>query len=267
MNNGPTNSNRITTNTNYINILVRYQLRFSMASSLRTCSVIISFYKKEIIIKHFISIPLGNIFELFFTLKPFIFLLKTIKNTFKIAIILCIISPALISCESDENEIKNATSRKTGVEEGKNVKIIYTLGGKAKAKLTSPLMHRVKDTTNYVEFPQKVHVDFFTDTGKVESTLDAVYAKYFETESKIFLKDSVRFIGLQNGDTLYCSELYWDIRRPVYQFYTDKKVQIRTKTHIINGVGFETNQDFTDKVIKNITNSYIKVPAAEFPVN
>ena len=120
MNNGPTNNNRITTNTNYINILVRYQLRFSMASSLRTCSVIISFYKKEIIIKHFISIPLGNIFELFFTLKPFIFLLKTKKNTFKKAIIPGIIAPELISCDYEEKEIKNATSRKTGVEEGKN---------------------------------------------------------------------------------------------------------------------------------------------------
>ncbi|MBK7884968.1 MAG: LPS export ABC transporter periplasmic protein LptC [Chitinophagaceae bacterium] len=170
-------------------------------------------------------------------------------------------------CEADEAEVKNLTARKPGVEEGKNVNIIYTISGKAKAKLTSPLMYRVKDTIAYVEFPKKIHVDFFIDTGKVESTLDALYAKYNESESKIFLRDSVRFIGLTNGDTLYCSELYWDRYRPTYQFYTDKKVQIRTKTHIIDGVGFETNQDFTDKIIKNITNSYIKVPAADFPVN
>lgn len=192
--------------------------------------------------------------------------LHKLHNTFTF-ISMVIISSTLLSCESDEGEVKSITGRKLGIEEGKGVNIIYTISGKAKARLTSPLMYRVKDTTSYVEFPKKIHVDFFTDTGKVESTLDAIYAKYFETESKIFLKDSVRFIGLANNDTLYCTELYWDRNRPVYQFYTDKKVQIRTKTHIIDGVGFETNQDFTDKIIKNITNSYIKVPAAQFPVN
>jgi LPS export ABC transporter protein LptC len=190
-----------------------------------------------------------------------------ISIVYKITLGIFLILFSLTSCETDEQEVKNVNSKKLGVEEGKNIDVIYTIGGKAKAKLSSPLMYRVKDTSSYVEFPKKIHVDFFTDTGKIESTLDAFYAKYFENESKVFLKDSVRFIGLANGDTLYSSELYWDMHRPIYQFYTDKKVQIRTKTHIIDGVGLETNQDFTDKIIKNITNSYIKVPAAEFPAN
>lgn len=178
-----------------------------------------------------------------------------------------IIAILFTSCRTDEKEVQDITSRKPGVEEGKDINIMYTLGGKAKARLSSPLMYRVKDTVSYIEFPKKIHVDFFGDDNKVESTLDAVYAKYFENESKIFLRDSVRFIGLKNKDTLNCKELYWDRNRPVYQFYTTKKVQIRTKTHIIDGVGFETNDDFSDKVIKNITNSYIKVPSSEFPID
>ena len=99
----------------------------------------------------------------------------------------------------------------------------------------------------------------------IESTLDAKYAKYKETQSKVLLRDSVRFIGLKNGDTLYCNELFWDRARPVYQFYTDKPVQIRTKTQIIDGVGLEASQDFKEKLIKNVTNSVLKVPASQFP--
>ena len=173
----------------------------------------------------------------------------------------------LLACENSEQEIDAATKKKAGVEEAVKVNINYTLGGKAKAILQSPLMLRVQDTMPYVEFPKKIHVDFYNDSTKVESILDAKYARYIESQSKILLKDSVRFIGLKNGDTLYCEELYWDRSRSPYQFYTDKPVQIRTKMQIINGTGFETSQDFKDKHVINPTNSFIKVPSSQFPEN
>lgn len=171
-------------------------------------------------------------------------------------------------CENDPEKVKNLTSKNLGVEEGINVDINYTLAGKAKAKLLSPLMLRVQDTVPYVEFPKTLHVNFYNDSAKVESLLDARYGKYIESQSRVLLRDSIRFIGLKNGDTLYCEELFWDRSRPVYQFYTNKPVQIRTKTQIIYGEdGFETNQDFSDKVVKRVVNSIIRVPTSQFPAN
>jgi hypothetical protein len=172
-----------------------------------------------------------------------------------------------LSCENSKQEIENATKKNLGVEEAVTVDINYTLAGNAKAKLTSPLMLRVQDTMPYVEFPKTLHVDFYNDSAKVESLLDAHYAKYIESQSKILLRDSVRFIGLKNGDTLYCDELYWDRNRPVYQFYTDKPVRIKTKMQTIYGTGFETSQDFKDKHVINPTNTVIKVPSSQFPEN
>ena len=171
----------------------------------------------------------------------------------------------LSACENSNEEIESLTKKKLGVEEAVNVAVNYTMAGKPKAILKAPLMLRVQDTMPYVEFPKKIHVDFYNDTAKIESILDAKYAKYIETQSKILLRDSVRFIGLKNGDTLYCDELYWDRNRPTHQFYTDKPVQIRTKTHIINGVGLEISQDFKDKWIKHPTNTIIKVSSTQFP--
>jgi len=171
----------------------------------------------------------------------------------------------LSACENTPQEIDKFTQKKAGVEEAVNVNLNYTLAGKAKAILQSPLMLRVQDTVPYVEFPKKIHVDFYNDSTKIESILDAKYAKYIENESKILLRDSVRFIGLKNGDTLYCEELYWDRNRATYQFYTDKPVQIRTKLQTINGTGFETSQDFKDKHVINPTNSIIRVPPSQFP--
>jgi len=171
----------------------------------------------------------------------------------------------LLSCENTEKEINDYTKKKLGVEEAVKVNVNYTLAGKTKAILLSPLMLRVQDTMPYVEFPKTLHVDFYNDSSKIESILDAKYAKYVESQSIILLRDSVRFIGLKTGDTLYCDELYWDRNRTPYQFYTDKPVQIRTKMQNQNGIGFECSQDFKDKVLYKVTNSFMKIPASQFP--
>jgi LPS export ABC transporter protein LptC len=169
----------------------------------------------------------------------------------------------LISCENNENEIRGIISKKTGVEEAKDIVIKYSIAGKRKAKLTGPLMYRVQDTVPYVEFPKTVHVDFFGANDSLESKLDAHYAKYKESQSKVFLKDSVRVINVK-GDTLYCDELYWDRSKTGKEFYTDKPVRIRTKTHIINGIGMDAKQDFTEWHIIQST-GFVKVPASQFP--
>ena len=171
----------------------------------------------------------------------------------------------LSSCGNSIEEVNEYNSKSLGVEEIKNADINYTLGGRSKAKLLSPLMLRVQDVNPYVEFPKKLHVDFFNDFGAVDSRLDAMYGKYFEQESKVFLKDSVKVINVK-GDTLYCDELWWDRNRKDNEFYTELPVRIRTRTQIIDGVGMEARQDFKGYVIKKVT-GIINVPNSQFPGN
>lgn len=175
-----------------------------------------------------------------------------------------ILLSSLISCGNSDDEIKEYNSKSLGIEEIKNADINYTLGGRAKAKLLAPLMLRVQEASPYVEFPKKLHVDFFNETGTIDSRLDALYGKYLDQESKVFLKDSVKVVNIK-GDTLYCDELWWDRNRRGNEFYTEKPVRIRTKTQIIDGVGMEARQDFKGYVIKKVT-GIINVPNSEFPV-
>jgi len=170
----------------------------------------------------------------------------------------------LYSCGNTDKEVQQMNTKNLGIEEVKNVDINYTLGGKAKAKLLSVLMLRVQDLNPYVEFPQKLHVDFYNDSARIDSRLDAHYGKYFEMESKVFLKDSVVVINVL-GDTLYCQELWWDRNRVGAEFYTDKPVRIRRKLQIIDGTGMEARQDFKEWVIRNPSHSFIRVPNSEFP--
>ena len=170
----------------------------------------------------------------------------------------------ITACGNTDEQIKNITSKRIGVEQAKGVSINYSIGAKTKARVTAPLMLRYQDTVPYVEFPKSIHADFYNDSLAIESRLDALYGRYMETESKVYLRDSVRLFNIA-GDTLYCNELYWDRNRVGREFYTDKPVRIRTKTHIINGTGFESSQDFKNQLIRNITNSVVRVPASQFP--
>lgn len=183
------------------------------------------------------------------------------KNIFAAYFLSCIF---LCGCENDSAAVKKLTQKNTAIEEAKEVTVNYTIAGKTKAILHSPLMLNVQEAVPYVEFPKNLHVDFYNEQGKIESFLNAHYAKYKQFQSKVQLKDSVVVINVENGDTLYCDELFWDRNRPGVEFFTDKPVRVRTKTETINGRGMESSQDFKNwRIMESV--GKIGVPASKFP--
>jgi LPS export ABC transporter protein LptC len=169
----------------------------------------------------------------------------------------------LSGCDEKDSKKEKDISLNTAREEAKDVIIKYSVGGKRKTFLTGPIMYRVQDTVSYIEFPRSIHVDFYNEGDSIDSKLDARYAKYKDNQSIVYLKDSVKVVNTK-GDTLYCDELYWDRARTGVEFYTEKPVRIRTKTHIINGIGMEARQDFKEWHIVQST-GFITVPNSQFP--
>jgi LPS export ABC transporter protein LptC len=168
----------------------------------------------------------------------------------------------LSSCINDEKKVQAFFEKKLGVDEARQVESYMSQGGKMKAKLTAPLMLRYQDTLPRVEFPNTLHVDFYSDSlHQVESQVDAHFGKYIESQSKVFLRDSVRVFNIQ-GDTLHCQELWWD--QTSAKFTTDKPVRIYRKDLILIGEGLSAPQDFKTFEIYHPTNSIIRVPANQF---
>mgnify|MGYP001002003662 CR=1 FL=1 len=153
-----------------------------------------------------------------------------------------------VGCGNSDAEINALTEKKVFVEEAKKVEGFMSQNGKMKAKLVAPEMNYYQVTgypdTSYYEFPKSLHVDFYNDSLELESKLDALYGKYRSGEKKVFLRDSIVVINMLNGDTLYCDELWWDQQKE--SFFTDKKVRIRTKTQVLDGIGMDARQDFTE---------------------
>jgi LPS export ABC transporter protein LptC len=169
----------------------------------------------------------------------------------------------LYSCENNL-PAGPVNPKELGKDVARNVAIRYSLGARKKAVLTSPLMYRVQDTVSYIEFPNKLHVDFYNEKGdSIESRLDANYAKYKDAQGVVFLKDSIRVINVK-GDTLYCHELFWDRSKTGHEFYTDKPVRIRQKMQVIDGIGMDARQDFKEWNIVHPV-GFIKAPNSNFP--
>jgi len=151
-------------------------------------------------------------------------------------------------CENDQAEIDAMFKDKVMREEAIDIESFISNEGKMKAKLTAPLMYRVKEMTDtlYVEFPNTLHVDFYNDSTVIETRLDSKYGKYFENYNKVYLRDSVIVITVK-GDTLRCHDLWWDQNKEM--FYTDSVATYRSPGNdITGGKGMEATQDL--KIVK-----------------
>ena len=179
------------------------------------------------------------------------------NNLLKIAVACLSSCIFLFACENNVNEVKALGARVGGIDVGKDVAIYLSTDGKITAKLMAPLMNKyLLDSGKMIEFPIQLNVDFYKDSLIIESKLFAKYAKYIESENKVFLRDDVVVYNIL-GDTLWCKEMYWD--QNTNMFHTDKDVIVKQHNPIakIYGKGFDANQNLTDiHILKPQSNSY-----------
>lgn len=172
---------------------------------------------------------------------------------------------SLGACENNMKDLPDYRQKHISVDEGQKITAYMSEDAKVKAKLTAPYMRRSEVDSPYVEFPKTLHVDFFNDSLKITSVMDAHYGKWRELDSKVLLRDSVVVRNLEQGDTLYCRELWWDQKKE--KFYTDKPVRIhKAGGTVIYGTGLEAPQDFSGYTIFQITGPYA-MPENSLPKN
>lgn len=174
-----------------------------------------------------------------------------------------LIFASITGCENDEKVLQERVKKKIGVDEAKNVELLYSQAGKVKSKLTAPVMYRYQDTLPRVEFPNSMHIDFYNDSMQIESIVDAKYGRYIEGQNKAYLRDSVVAIQQFSQDTVRCKELWWDQNKQL--FFTDKPALItkRDGTILPAKKGFSATQDFKTITVLEPTDGSLPVPESE----
>ncbi|TAD86311.1 MAG: LPS export ABC transporter periplasmic protein LptC [Bacteroidetes bacterium] len=155
----------------------------------------------------------------------------------------------MTACENNPSDVVALTRKVQEVEEGKNIKAVFSQKANLKAVLSSPLMYRVKADTPYTEFPNTLHVDFFDENARLQSVVNAKYGKYLDLLNKVYLADSVVVFN-STGDTLFCKTLWWN--QGESSLYTSDSVYIHTRTQTIWGTGLWSKADFSKYTITNV---------------
>ena len=117
-----------------------------------------------------------------------------------------------------------------------------------------------EDEPAYTEFPKGVRIEQFGSNMQINSRITSNYAQYFEKEGKYIAKNNVVVVN-QKGDTLKTEELTWE--KKTGKIYSDKFVKIIGTDQIINGMGFESDQNMANWQIKKIRESSLYLEVTE----
>lgn len=168
------------------------------------------------------------------------------------AILYLTIMALFVSCESDMQRVKTITSISgLPTQSAKNVEIIHTDSAKITMIVNAKKLNKYNNVEKpYTEFPEGLKVDFYNEFEEVNGQLFANYAIRDDETAIWEARYDVVVIGSE-GKILNTELLFWDEQKEI--IYTDEFVKITEEESIIYGTGFESNQDFSNWRILNIT--------------
>lgn len=105
----------------------------------------------------------------------------------------------------------------------------------------------------YWAFEKGIYLEKFDDSLHVETTLRSDTAYYFDKLGLWKLYGNVR-INNKKGEKIFTHEMFWSSDSG--RIYSDKYIRIEQDDQVTEGVGFTSNQNFTNWKILNTTGIY-----------
>ncbi|MBD5227976.1 MAG: LPS export ABC transporter periplasmic protein LptC [Bacteroidales bacterium] len=138
-----------------------------------------------------------------------------------------------------------------------NVETLISDSGIVQFKMLTPiwLVYEEVDTPCW-KFPQGLYLERFGPTHKVIASVAADSARYF-TRQKLWRLDGHVEIKKIPGDLFQTSQLFWNEKH--HRVYSDSFVHIETPTHVLEGFGFESDD--------NLTDYSLRTPSGIFPIH
>ncbi|MEI7675832.1 MAG: LPS export ABC transporter periplasmic protein LptC [Bacteroidales bacterium] len=94
----------------------------------------------------------------------------------------------------------------------------------------------------YWYFPKGIYVEKFDSVFRIEASIKADTAYFYEGKKLWVLKKNVKILNLQ-GEKFETQQLYWD--QYLQKMYSDTFIKIEQPSRIITGLGFESNESMT----------------------
>lgn len=139
----------------------------------------------------------------------------------------------------------------------RNISTLISDSGVTQYKIISPLWDIYDATdTPYWSFPEGLYLQKYDHDYNVIATVAADSAKFFKNERLWRLEGNVEMTK-EPSELFLSPRVFWDQRKQ--QLYSDTFIHIENATHVIEGTGFESDEQ--------LNNYRILHPNGIFPIN
>ena len=179
------------------------------------------------------------------------------NHVFKItqeSIAVLILTAVLFSCTNDTKEVRDFLAEKNlPIAVAKDAFHVYKDSGRITSKLMTP---HLRDFSNrkkhpYKEFPEGIKIINFKNKGKDSITILGDYALTYSKTMISEIKGNVVVINHSDETRLETSQLFWDQKNEY--FFSEKSFTLTTPSSIVKGVGFESKENLTKRIAKQVT--------------
>jgi LPS export ABC transporter protein LptC len=157
-----------------------------------------------------------------------------------------VILTSLAAC--DKEDVKEIPEYTGPLSESEKIELYYSEVDKVKVKMQAELMYEFKNGDR--EFPKGIYLEFYDETGGVESTLRANEAYFFKEENKWRGRGKVEVKNFKEAQQLNTEELFWTPGNK--KIFTDKFVTIRDEGNVLYGTGLDATQDLSKYEVLDI---------------
>ncbi len=175
------------------------------------------------------------------------YLFKCVAKMFFVLFLLFV----LASCTETKLKPKidnSVSSEELPDQESRNAKITFTEEGKLKAILFADVIKVISEKSE--KHLEVVTINFFDENEKQSTTLTSRVGRIDDRTQDMYAIGDVVAVS-DSGVTLTTEELIW--KNKTKKIVTDKFVKIISDKEIIEGYGFESDQNLMNYTIFNIT--------------
>lgn len=125
-----------------------------------------------------------------------------------------------------------------------NVATLVSDSGITQYKIVSPLWLVYEEAKEpYWSFPKGLYLRKYDRNFRVIATVACDSARYFKMRKLWRLDGNVEMTKVPK-ELFQTQQLFWDERR--HEIHTDSFIHVQTPTHVLEGIGFRSNEKLTD---------------------
>jgi LPS export ABC transporter protein LptC len=176
--------------------------------------------------------------------------MKLSCNILSKSIVPFFVAAMFFSCNNTLKEVQGLqTASYEPLSVAENINAKYTDSGRLTLVLVSPKMvNFTNQEFPFYKFPEGVDLTLFDDDNN-QNTVTSNHAIVYDQTSLIDLQGNVVLTTATN-DTLFTEQLFYDQKKE--WLFTNQPVKFRTKDYITNGIGFDSNKNFTNAQVLEV---------------